>query len=73
MSGPPARRGSLDARAAAADGRSVVPVVEDDPTISEVVAGYPTRAGHSVSRAADGVAALQMARRLSPDLVVLDV
>jgi two-component system, OmpR family, response regulator ResD len=73
VSGPLVRRGGVDARPAPADGGSAVLVVEDDATISEVVAGYLTRAGHSVHRAADGVTALQMARRLPPDLVVLDV
>ena len=61
----------------AADGRpgggSVVLVVEDDPTIGEVVAEYLAHAGHTVRRATDGVTALQMARLVPPDLVVLDV
>ncbi|MFE2378394.1 response regulator transcription factor [Streptomyces sp. NPDC059398] len=48
-------------------------VVDDDPTVSEVVAGYLDRAGYSVDRAADGPAALECAARRSPDLVVLDL
>ncbi|MFJ2740784.1 response regulator transcription factor [Streptomyces sp. NPDC087440] len=48
-------------------------VVDDDPTVSEVVAGYLERAGFAVDRAADGAAALEAARRHWPDLVVLDL
>ncbi|MEU9717923.1 response regulator transcription factor [Streptomyces sp. NPDC047976] len=48
-------------------------VVDDDPTVSEVVAGYLERAGFTVHRAADGPAALEAAARYRPDLVVLDL
>lgn len=48
-------------------------VVDDDPTVSEVVAGYLERAGFTVDRAADGPAALEAAARRRPDLVVLDL
>ncbi|WP_327267801.1 response regulator transcription factor [Streptomyces sp. NBC_01218] len=48
-------------------------VVDDDPTISEVVAGYLGRVGHLVDRAADGPAALARAEARRPDLVVLDL
>ncbi|WP_405941254.1 response regulator transcription factor [Streptomyces sp. NBC_00207] len=48
-------------------------VVDDDPTVSEVVAGYLERAGYTVERAADGPAALDAAARHRPDLVVLDL
>ncbi|MGW3244606.1 response regulator transcription factor [Streptomyces sp. NPDC001070] len=48
-------------------------VVDDDPTVSEVVAGYLTRAGFTVDRAADGSAALAGAAAVRPDLVVLDL
>lgn len=58
---------------ASAQGGFVVLVVEDDPTIAEVVTEYLGRAGHTVRRAADGVTALQLARLAAPDLVVLDV
>lgn len=40
-------------------------VVDDDPTVAEVVAGYLDRAYHDVVRAADGPSALaHFARRL---------
>ncbi|MER5884964.1 response regulator transcription factor [Streptomyces sp. NPDC001941] len=48
-------------------------VVDDDPTVSEVVSGYLERAGHTVRRAADGLQALREADRWPPDLVVLDL
>lgn len=48
-------------------------VVDDDPTVAEVVAGYLDRAGHDVARAADGPSALAHFARRRPDLVVLDL
>ncbi|MBV1946655.1 response regulator transcription factor [Streptomyces sp. BV129] len=48
-------------------------VVDDDPTVAEVVAGYLARAGHVVDRAADGPSALACAAGHRPDLVVLDL
>ncbi|MFJ4913106.1 response regulator transcription factor [Streptomyces sp. NPDC088726] len=48
-------------------------VVDDDPTVSEVVAGYLSGAGYEVARAADGPAALECFARRRPDLVVLDL
>ena len=48
-------------------------VVDDDPTISEVVRGYLERAGFEVRHAADGVTGLELARAEPPDLVVLDL
>ncbi|MFI1797590.1 response regulator transcription factor [Streptomyces sp. NPDC020379] len=48
-------------------------VVDDDPTVAEVVAGYLDRAGLAVDRAADGPGALEKAAAFRPDLVVLDL
>ncbi|MFF3891083.1 response regulator transcription factor [Streptomyces sp. NPDC001914] len=48
-------------------------VVDDDPTVSEVVAGYLDRAGYLVDRADDGPTALVRAAEHRPDLVVLDL
>ncbi|WP_251059133.1 MULTISPECIES: response regulator transcription factor [unclassified Streptomyces] len=48
-------------------------VVDDDPTVSEVVGQYLRRAGFTVEQAADGPAALDAAERAWPDLVVLDL
>ncbi len=48
-------------------------VVDDDPTVTEVVAGYLLRAGLTVDRAADGPTALESAAAAPPDLVILDL
>jgi len=48
-------------------------VVDDEPHIVEVVSAYLRREGHQVETAADGNAALALARETRPDLLVLDV
>ncbi len=48
-------------------------VVDDDPTVSDVVRRYFDKAGMSVQVAADGNTALEIAARWLPDLVVLDL
>ena len=53
--------------------RGLILVVDDDPTVAEVVAGYLDRAGFAVNRAADGPAALRSAAEQPPNLVVLDL
>lgn len=46
-------------------------VVDDDPTVSEVVTGYLERDGFAVDVTADGPAAAARAAAQPPDLVVL--
>src|SRR5919201_3886655 len=53
--------------------RGSVLVVDDEPTIAEVVARYLQRAGYHARIAGDGPTAVQLARTLRPDLVVLDL
>ncbi|WP_031486919.1 response regulator transcription factor [Streptomyces bicolor] len=48
-------------------------VVDDDPTVAEVVSGYLDRAGYVVDHAGDGPDALARAAAHWPDLVVLDL
>jgi DNA-binding response OmpR family regulator len=48
-------------------------VVDDEPTIVEVVARYIERAGYETLQAADGPEALRLAEAGDPDLIVLDV
>ncbi|OAH14263.1 response regulator transcription factor [Streptomyces jeddahensis] len=48
-------------------------VVEDDPTVAEVVSGYLDRAGYAVDLVGDGPRALTRAAAHWPDLVVLDL
>jgi two-component system, OmpR family, response regulator ResD len=52
--------------------RSIL-VVDDEPTIAEVVARYLERAGYDARTAADGPSALAAAASSRPDLVVLDI
>jgi two-component system, OmpR family, response regulator ResD len=53
--------------------RGTVLVVDDEPTIAEVVARYLERAGYRTRVAADGLSAIQSAATERPDLVVLDL
>jgi len=53
--------------------RGSVLVVDDEPTIAEVVARYLERAGYRARIAADGAQALQAASQERPDLVILDL
>ncbi|MFF9277447.1 response regulator [Streptomyces griseosporeus] len=62
-----------DTEGAEADAGARVLVVDDDPTVAEVVSGYLDRAGYVVDRAGDGPAALARAAAHWPDLVVLDL
>jgi DNA-binding response OmpR family regulator len=48
-------------------------VVEDDPTVQEVVVRYLEREGLSVDTASDGRVALERAEDRWPDLVILDL
>jgi DNA-binding response OmpR family regulator len=48
-------------------------VVDDDRTVSTVVASYLERAGHAAERVADGHSAVEAVRNSAPDLVVLDL
>jgi two-component system, OmpR family, response regulator ResD len=53
--------------------QGTVLVVDDEPTILDVVGRYMERAGYETYRAADGPAALRLAALHRPDLVVLDL
>jgi DNA-binding response OmpR family regulator len=48
-------------------------VVDDDPTVADVVSRYLVRDGHSVESVGDGYQALDLIARRPPDLVVLDL
>jgi DNA-binding response OmpR family regulator len=48
-------------------------VVDDEPTIREVVRRYLERDGYTVQEAADGDTALKMLSAQPPDLMVLDI
>jgi two-component system, OmpR family, response regulator ResD len=53
--------------------RGSVLVVDDEPTIAEVVSRYLERAGYRTRVASDGAQALELVARSRPDLVVLDL
>jgi two-component system, OmpR family, response regulator ResD len=53
--------------------RGSILVVDDEPTIAEVVARYLVRAGYETRTAADGPSAVAAAATRRPDLVVLDI
>jgi DNA-binding response OmpR family regulator len=53
--------------------RGSVLVVDDEPTIAEVVSRYLERAGYRTRTAGDGARALAMIGSQRPDLVVLDL
>lgn len=48
-------------------------VIEDEPSIAEVVTLYLRRAGYSVTSIPDGQAALDQLEKRIPDLVILDL
>src|SRR5688572_9199824 len=56
-----------------ADQRTRVLVVDDEPTLREVVCLNLRREGYLVETAADGLEALEMARARTHDLIVLDI
>ncbi|NLG73694.1 MAG: response regulator transcription factor [Chloroflexi bacterium] len=48
-------------------------VVEDEPALQETLAYNLTRQGYTVEVASDGQSAIETARRMHPDLIVLDI
>jgi DNA-binding NarL/FixJ family response regulator len=48
-------------------------VVDDDPSMQELVSDLLERAGLAVTRVGDGVAAIEKGRELAPDVAVIDV
>ena len=59
--------------AVAEESSGTVLVVDDEPTIVEIVGRYMERAGYETYEASDGPEALRLAELHRPDLVVLDV
>jgi len=67
------RRGDTRAGARYPADVSSLLVIEDDPTVADVVTRYLEREGFDVAWCADGAEGLEHARRTLPDLVVLDL
>jgi len=65
--------GAVDAAAHPADAEARLLVVEDEPTILELLSGSLRFAGFDVVTAATGAEAIRAAVRARPDLVLLDV
>ena len=63
----------IDAMPRPGGSRRSVLVVDDEPTIAEVVARYLERAGYDTRTAADGPGAVAAALMSRPDLIVLDI
>ena len=71
--GSTAALGAATIAAVADAGTRTVLVVDDEPTIVEIVGRYMDRAGFTTYGAGDGYRALDLANEHHPDLVVLDV
>ncbi len=69
----PSARPAATIAAVAETSQGTVLVVDDEPTILDVVGRYMERAGYATHRAADGPEALRLAAEHRPDLVVLDL
>jgi DNA-binding response OmpR family regulator len=48
-------------------------IVEDEPALQETLAYNLKKEGYGIETAGDGLTALEAARRLKPDLIVLDI
>ena len=48
-------------------------IVEDEPALQETLSYNLNRQGYSIEAVGDGLAALDAARRIHPDLIVLDI
>ncbi|HEX6306267.1 MAG TPA: response regulator, partial [Anaerolineales bacterium] len=48
-------------------------IVEDEPALQETLAYNLSRQGYSVETVGDGQSALDKARQIKPDLIVLDI
>ncbi|MDQ8047196.1 MAG: response regulator, partial [Solirubrobacteraceae bacterium] len=62
----------MNGRTPASPARASILVVDDEPTISEVVARYLVRAGYEARVASDGARALALHSERPADLFVLD-
>jgi two-component system OmpR family response regulator len=74
LNGPPTRPGQAPEQLRRADGEPVrVLVVDDEPTLTELLSMALRYEGWAVRTAGDGRAAVREARKFQPDVVVLDV
>jgi DNA-binding response OmpR family regulator len=66
-------QGPVDAASPDRGGRAIILVVERDPNIRDLESYFLNEAGFAVEFAADGVAALEQARELCPDIIITEV
>jgi twitching motility two-component system response regulator PilH len=67
------KRTESEGSAAAAGSNGTVLVVDDSPTEQHVLRRILTKAGYRVEVAADGAEGISEAKRLQPDLILMDV
>jgi signal transduction histidine kinase/DNA-binding response OmpR family regulator len=72
-SSPPPPAAALAASARGDGDAPTILVIDDDPTVRDLMSRYLTREGFAVAVAADGIDGLEQARRLHPSAVTLDV
>jgi len=70
---PPAHDAAAPRPAAAPSGATTILVVDDDPTVRELMARHLTREGFTVTTASGGQEGLRLARELRPAAITLDV
>jgi DNA-binding response OmpR family regulator len=71
-SAPSPEGGTMEGMVPSPDGRRAL-VVDDERPLAAVIASYLEREGFEVAQAYDGPGALEVARELDPDVVVLDL
>ena len=54
-------------------GRAIILVVERDPNVRDLEAFFLNEAGYAVEFAADGMAALEMARIVKPHIIITEI
>lgn len=68
-----APRTPVDNSARKADGRAIILVVERDPHVRDLEAFFLNEAGFAVEFTEDGPAALALAQRIIPDIVITEI
>ena len=53
--------------------RSRIMLVDDEPPLVQLLTGYLRQEGYEVLTAGDGLTALELARTVAPDVIVLDI
>jgi PAS domain S-box-containing protein len=71
--GPPPSSTPIPAQPAAADNRKTILVIDDDPTVHDMMNRHLAKEGYRVVIAANGKEGLEQARATRPDAITLDV